>query len=142
MITLSPGLKNSLIVLEHLRDHAELCQHCDINVGAFTNGREVGLTFSVLGYFDDDGNNVVGALEDAFTYCVYEHRNSDEIILNGKAGYICYNGELPYQGDSKNDFIAHFSYKNHYDCALKLANLILKSRAKFMKSRNLETAVL
>ena len=142
MITLSQGLKNSLIVLEHLRNNEELQRLCDISVGAFTNCREVGLTFAVLGYYDVKGEHITGSMNDAFTYCVYEHRNSDEIIINGKSGYVSMSGDLPYNEGTKYDYLASFSYNKHYECAEKLANMILKAREKYIKSNKLETSAI
>lgn len=138
MIYLSSGLKNSFIVLEYIRNNEELNSLCDIEVGTFTNGRECGLTFHLLGYNDDDGNVMMGSINDSFTYCVYEHRNTDEIIINGKSGYVHFNGDLPYKGESKNEYIASFKYNDHGKCAEKLASLMLKSREKFLKSKKLQ----
>jgi len=116
MIVLESGLKNSLMVLEHLRNREEL-KDIPIEVGTFTNCRECGLTFKV-------------AEEKAFTWCVYEHRNSDEIILNGKEGHITLSGDLPYKGNSKYDYIASFKFNQHYECAEKLAKLIIAFHEK------------
>ena len=110
MITLSNGLKNSLVILELLRDDENL-QDIPISVGTFTNCRECGLTFMVMG-------------KTSFTYCVYEHRNSDEIIINGKKGCISVNGDLPYIGDTKYDCLAKFNYNQYYEAAEKLRELI------------------
>ena len=114
MIILSSGLKNSLLVLEHLRDNPDL-KEIDVVIGAFTNCRECGLTFLVMG---KDAKS--------FTWCVYEHRNSDQIIINGKEGYITINGDLPYGWDSKYQYIADFDYNQHYEVAEKLAKLIIE----------------
>jgi hypothetical protein len=115
MIQLAEGLKNSLIVLEHLRSNEELAKEkIYIAVGTFTNSRECGLTFKVM----EKGKS--------FTWCVYEHRNSDDLIINGKKGYISSNGELPYITDSKNDYLAEFGYNQHAECADKLTKLILE----------------
>jgi len=114
MITLESGLSSSLIVLEHLRGIAEL-QDIDISVGTFTNCREVGLTFFVIAKSGE-----------YFTWCVYEHRNSDELIINGKSGHHGKLGDLPYMSDSKYDYLSSFSYDEHKDCADKLAEMILK----------------
>lgn len=141
MIQLAPGLRNSLIVLEHLRNNEELNRLCDINVGTFTNCRECGLTFTILGFCDDEGKCVSGFPDSVFTYCVYEHRNSDEIIINGKEGYINMNGDLPYNGDSKHTYLASFTYSNHYKCAEKLAEMMLKSRENYFKSISQKTEV-
>ena len=125
MITISTGLVNSLIVLELLRNNEELNDKCDISIGAFTNCRECGLTFTPFSYKDDEGEFVH---TEPFTFCVYEHRNSDDIILNGKDGWISLNGHLPYQADSKSVYIASFPYSEHYKCAEKITELILEKR--------------
>lgn len=109
MIYLDSGLKNSLIVLEFLRN-MNVEKH--VAVGTFTNCRECGLTFRVM----ENGR--------AFTWCVYEHRNSDDIIINGKEGYVSSNGDLPYMADDKWSYITLFSYNQHYEVAEKLASLI------------------
>ena len=96
---------------EHLRNNEEL-KDIHISIGAFTNCRENGLTFM----FSE---------KKSFTWCVYEHRNSDEIILNGAEGYISMNGELPYKSGSKYNYIAGFSYNQHYECAERLAKEII-----------------
>lgn len=119
MITLASGLVNSLIILEFMRNNEEI-RHIDIAVGAFTNCREAGLTYKVTGYNKD--NKYVPC--ENFTFCTYEHRNSDEIIINGKPGYINLNGDLPYKEGDKYHFIASFRYNQHYEAANKLAELI------------------
>ena len=115
MITIRKGLQNSLIVLEHLRKKKYL-QKLDITIGTFTNCRECGLTFLVSDYSKKENQT--------FTFCIYEHRNSDTIIINGKAGHITMNGDLPYKTDNKNEYIAEFSCEQYYQCAKKLADLI------------------
>jgi hypothetical protein len=115
MITLESGLKNSFIVLEFLRDNPEL-KDISVSIGAFTNCRECGLTFKVMERKDCK----------TFTWCIYEHRNSDSIIINGKKGYISMSGDLPYKSDSKWDCIKSFDYNQHYECANFLAEEIVK----------------
>lgn len=119
MITLSKGLVNSLIVLEHLRNNENL-KEIDIHVGAFTNCREVGLTFAVASTYKNGKYHGVTP----FTWCIYEHRNSDEIIINGKEGYVSLNGDLPYKADSKHVYLQSFSYHEHMKAADKLAEFI------------------
>jgi hypothetical protein len=135
MISVSQGLKNSLIILEHLRNNEELNKLCDISVGAFTNCREVGLTFILTGVNDDSGNYLRGDIHTGasvvFTYCIYEHRNSDSIIINGKEGYVTNNGELPYAGETKYDYLAEFPYNGHIEAADKLAEFMLMRRQDF-----------
>lgn len=116
MITLSQGLLNSLFVLEYLRNNEDL-KGIDIDVGTFTNCRECGLTFKYYG-------------KKSFTWCVYEHRNSDSIIINGKEGYISMSDDLPYMADSKYKYLAEFSYNQHFKCSEKLAKMILDFHKK------------
>lgn len=135
MIHLSQGLKNSLIVLEHLRNDEELASLCDIQVGTFTNCRENGLTFILTGIYDESGKYLRGDLNHGkvlFTYCVYEHRNSDSIIINGKEGYITENGFLPYAGETKYDYLAEFSCGQHSEVADKLAEFMRMRRQDFL----------
>lgn len=115
MLQISKGLSISLIILEILRNFDEL-NDIDIIVGTFTNCRECGLTFAMF----------EGRVDDHFTFCVYEHRNSDNIIINGKKGLISMNGDLPYCADSKWKFLAEFNYNEHYQCAVALKDLILE----------------
>lgn len=72
----------------------------NVTATSFDNGRESGLAYTVM---DMDGNSR--------TFSVYEHRNSDSIIINGKSNW---NGtELPYATDSKNGFFAEFGPDDH-----------------------------
>ena len=125
MVSLKKGLSNSLVVLEHLRNvvEDEGLGEIYITVGTFVNGRECGLTFAIYGGVE------------SFTYCVYEHRNSDAIIINGREGYASQNGDLPYAKDSKYGYLAEFGYNKHYDCAVKLADLIKKKYKELTKTK-------
>jgi len=121
MITLSNGLRNSLIVLENLRSDEDFNERVCLNIGAFTNCREVGFTFMLAGYYVSGDYR---SLKKAFTWCVYEHRNSDSIIINGKEGYISLNGDLPYMADDKWKYISSHAYNEYHECAEKLKSLI------------------
>jgi len=116
MIRYSAGVRNSVIVLEHLRAYEDELADASITVGTFTNCREQGFTFQVW-------NSNTG---EYFTYCVYEHRNSDQIIINGKKGIISCAGDLPYIEDSKYVYISKFPYNKHYECAEHLKDLIVE----------------
>lgn len=70
----------------------------DFSVGSFDNGREWGLTYTVL-----------TPTGDTRTFSVYEHRNTDSIIINGKENWDPNVQDLPYAGDSKNAFFAEVS---------------------------------
>jgi hypothetical protein len=115
MIRLSAGLSNSLVVLEHLKRYVDDLEGIDIRIGAFTNCRECGLTFIV-------SNENTG---EHFTYCIYEHRNSDQIIINGKESMIDMAGDLPYMEGTKYDYIEAFPYNAHYECAEYLKDSIV-----------------
>ena len=110
MITLSRGLEISFIILELLRND-ETLKEKDIYVRCFHNRRENGLTFT--------------ALDTDWTFCVYEHRNSDQIIINGKKGYTSLCGELPYkeEGD-KWDYFKSFKYDQYHECYVYLRGLL------------------
>ena len=83
----------------------------NVYIGTFTNLRECGLTYMCY----DKGRT--------FTFCTYEHRNSDGIIINGKEGLVCANGELPY-GGNKWDCLASFNCGEYEQAGMKLAELI------------------
>lgn len=122
-IELSAGLKNSLEVLKYLKRNKELrAIKGHITIGTFTNCRECGLTFLYME-------------KESFTWCVYEHRNSDQIIINGKKGYETMAGALPYCSDSKWDNLGEFRYNEYEKAANKLAELIIDfhSKNKFVK---------
>jgi hypothetical protein len=117
MIYLDEGLRIGLIILELLRSnkYQEQLHDISIGVGTFTNCRENGLTFRVQ-------NKKSGF----FTFCVYEHRNSDEIIVNGRFGYVNSNGDLPYISDSPSVYLKSFKWENYSDCAAYLAKRIVE----------------
>jgi hypothetical protein len=118
MVTLSNGLSISLRILEQLRQD-ELLKDYEVTVKAFANGRESGLTYKI------DCHEVKGKFEyfKPFTFCTYEHRNSDKIIINGKEGYHDGAGDLPYKGD-KYQYLAEFAYNEPYEAAERLSQLI------------------
>ena len=110
MINLCQGLINSLIILEILRDDEELNKK-DVYVRCFQNLREMGLTFTT----------------GEMTYCIYEHRNSDSIVINGKKNWSGGAGDLPYMTDSKWETVKTFSYNEHLKCAECLIKLLLEN---------------
>ncbi len=136
MITTAKGLQIGLTILELLRSHDKLSRY-EIDVGTFTNCREVGLTFHCSMAYQD------GELKDfgGFTWCVYEHRNSDEIIINGKKGHISLNGDLPYKADSKYEYLGKFSWGQYDECAEALATLIIEYADKQMAKKTPKTQV-
>lgn len=68
----------------------------NLSVSNFENGREFGLAYTVI---DPEGNSR--------TFSVYEHRNSDSIIINGKTNWS--RDEIPLAGDSAHKFFAEFA---------------------------------
>lgn len=83
-----------------------------VEVGTFDNCREYGNTYRAIGAKQD------------YTFCVYEHRNSDQIYING-----CLTEEIkpygPYSGDDKWFYHAIFSYNQHYEVAQKLYEFLI-----------------
>jgi len=115
------GLKVSLQVLKRLRRRSEIKDYY-IMVGCFANQREVGLTFYPAARNDQHLNH-------SKTFCIYEHRNSDQIILNGADGMISSNGELPYKSDSKYDYIGSADYQEYDEITDLLVKEILKIKS-------------
>jgi hypothetical protein len=109
-IEMPQGLTNSFEVLKRIKKDKTLNKY-RIFIGTFTNCRELGLTFIVQ--LMDNG------FDSLFTFCVYEHRNSDSIIINGKKGMVSLNGDLPYISDNKYDYLGSATYKD-YDGAAKI----------------------
>lgn len=65
----------------------------NVQVNTFYNNRELGNVYTVM---QPDGNTR--------SFSVYEHRNSDSIIINGSTNWNPYGDELPYAGERKNQF--------------------------------------
>lgn len=124
MITLAKGLENSFIILELLRNDEEL-KDIEIYVRCFMNCRECGLTFTIY-------LNPIKL--ESKTFCIYEHRNSDKIIINSKDNWTALSEDLPYRGKNKYEFDAEFSYNQHYTCYLWLKDEILK----LVKGKNVQ----
>ena len=87
-----------------------------VEVGTFDNCREYGNTYRAIG------------AKQHYTFCIYEHRNSDEICING-----CPTAEIksygPYTGKDKWFAHASFSYNQHYDAARQLYDFLMQSMA-------------
>ncbi len=118
-IEFSRGIVVSQIITKILGQNDELNdflekQKNEIYVGALQNGREQGYTYSVVN----------PKTLKAFTWCTYEHRNSDAIIINGKEGFI--SDGLPYKGDSAHIYIARFESEEYAKAAKKLAEEIIR----------------
>lgn len=87
----------------------------NVAVSNYENGREWGLAYTVMG---PDGVNR--------TFSVYEHRNSDSIIINTKSDWK--HDELPMAGNSKNTFIAEFAPEDHKQAADALTFFIKETQ--------------
>lgn len=84
----------------------------NVFVSDFHNGREYGNVYTVM---QPDGSPM--------SFSVYEHRNTDSIIINGKRNWD--GEELPYAADSKNAFFAEFS-RNDFDQAADALAMYMK----------------
>lgn len=70
----------------------------NVQVDSFVNGREVGNVYTV---YQPDGNTR--------SFSVYEHRNSDSIIINGLTNWDKDRDGLPYAVDSRHQYFAEIS---------------------------------
>lgn len=98
-----------LLVIDKLKYNEQL-QGCELYIKPFDNCREYGYMYSIIGAKQD------------ITFSVYEHRNSDEIIING-----CLTKDVKTYGAYKGnkwDYLSSFNYKEHYDCAERLASFL------------------
>lgn len=119
-IEFARGLIVSHIIATILGGNSKLNQVLDeidteVYISALQNGREQGYMYSVRRPKTDS----------FFTWCTYEHRNSDEIILNGREGYYSMGGQYPYKSDNKSDCIASFLYDEYDRAANALADEII-----------------
>lgn len=86
----------SVYPVNELKDEMDRAGLTDVSVTPFQNGREWGNVYTVL---QPDGSTRA--------FSVYEHRNSNSIIINGSSDWDG-NGHA-YAADSKNKFFAEFS---------------------------------
>lgn len=77
----------------------------NVEVRSFANGREYGNVYTVM---QPDGNTM--------SFSVYEHRNSDDIIINGTDNWDPDTGELPYAG-GKYDYFAEIPHREYNQAA-------------------------
>lgn len=83
----------------------------NVKVDSFTNGREYGNVYTVE---TPDG--------DTMSFSVYEHRNTDSIIINGKKNWD--GVELPYAQDSKHAYFSEIRVGDTRRAAENLAFFI------------------
>ena len=100
-ISQSIGIAISQIIVEIMRLDTEFEVFMNeyktyVAIYALQNMREQGFQYTVFGK------------KKMFTWCTYEHRNSDSIIVNGKEGLHNGSGELPYKSDDKFEYLSSF----------------------------------
>ena len=93
---------------KELNDKLEQYGVDNVFVSEFHNGREWGNVYTVM---TPDGNTM--------SFSVYEHRNSDSIIINGKNNWD--GEELPYTADNKHQYFGEYSYRDYEQAADSLA---------------------
>lgn len=82
---------------KELKQNMEQAGLQNVSVTSFYNNREWGNAYTVM---TPNG--------ETRTFSVYEHRNTDSIIINGKTNWDS-NKEIPYAADHKNAFFAEFA---------------------------------
>jgi hypothetical protein len=93
----------------------------NVSVSPLVNGREWGNIYTVM--TPDGGTR---------SFAVYEHRNSDSIIINGKDNW---DGEgLPYAGDSKRKFFAEFHPDDRKRSAQALTFYMMQAQSGVLES--------
>ena len=102
-----------LLLLDSLA-YSKILGGKSLEILPFNNCREYGYMYHIVGGKQD------------LVFSVYEHRNSDEIIING-----CFTKDLKtygaYNGDSKWDYLNNFKYNEHYAVAKKLREYLEQS---------------
>ena len=102
-----------LLLLDSLK-YSEVLGGKSLEIFPFDNCREFGYMYHVIGGEQD------------LTFSVYEHRNSDEIIING-----CETSDVKsygaYNGNSKYSYLKNFSFDQHYQVAKQLRNYLEES---------------
>jgi hypothetical protein len=117
------------ILLYSVRANEEVTE--TLSIGTFQNGREEGYTYTVSRWeettknaLSEEAQKKLEEIHSTFTWCTYEHRNSDNIIVNGRGGRLMPD-ELPYIGESKYDYLGSFRYDEYGKAAQLLADQIL-----------------
>jgi len=108
------GLYLSLVLPEReLKREMERTGLTGVSTSPFYNSREWGNVYTVM--TPDGGTR---------SFSVYEHRNSDSIIINGTTNW---DGEsLPYSGETKNHFFAEIPVED-YERAASTLTYFMKS---------------
>ena len=102
-----------LLLLDTLK-YSEILGGKSLEIIPFDNCREFGYMYHIIGGEQD------------LVFSVYEHRNSDEIIINGcKTSNVKPYGA--YNGDSKYSYLKNFSFDQHYQVAEQLRKYLEES---------------
>lgn len=138
-ISKNRGLEIAERIYVRLRKNKKLAKSgAHVAVYAMQNGREHGYIFACMETIRtaqlDPQEHDDKYESRSFSWTVYEHRNSDAIVINGAEGYLHMSGELPYKGD-KWDVLASFSYNEYDKAATALARMIMKWHAKVEADR-------
>lgn len=115
------NLKLALIFPEkNLKPVLERLGVQDVLVSSFDNAREYGLVYTVL---TPSGNTR--------SFSVYEHRNTDNVIINGLTNWNKKSSPWgPYAADSKDTYFASFRYDtDHDEVAEKLGGYLKEAQA-------------
>ena len=87
----------------------------NVSVSGFDNGREWGNVYTVM---TPDGSTR--------SFSVYEHRNTDSIIINGTTNWD--GKESPYASDSKRKFFGEFAADEHVRAAQSLTFYMMQAQ--------------
>lgn len=119
LLSLNGANFNQQLYLSTVFPHNELKDEMDrlditgVSATPVLNGRENGIAYTAL---TPEGNTR--------TFFVYEHRNTDSIIVNGKENW---DGDgLPYAGDDSHTYFAEFS-PNEFGVVADTLSFYLKS---------------
>lgn len=94
-----------------------------VEVNSFFNSREYGNVYTVA---DPSGVRR--------SFSVYEHRNSDSIIINGATDWHPQEDELPYAADSSHQYFAEISSGDDKQAARTLAYFLKRAQAGELES--------
>lgn len=105
------------LVLKNISDelyNSDLETEIELEIGNFDNCREYGFTYSIKGSKQDN------------VFCVYEHRNSDQICVNG-----CAREDVksygPYSGETKWDVLFSANYEEYHSVSEQLTQWLMES---------------
>jgi len=122
----SPAVNNQFYMaavfpVNELKKEMERIGLTDVEVDSFYNTREWGNVYTVK---TPNGSTR--------SFSVYEHRNTDSIIINGMENWD--KEELPYSGNSKNSFFAEFAPEDHDRAAQALVFYMSQAQQGVLES--------